>query len=126
MKLGKVIGKVWATQKDPQLEGVKLYVLQPVDEHLQAMGKAIIAADAIGSGEDEIVFWVGAREATYAFPEKKIPADAAIVGIVDSTHATPSKETKARMQKWISNLDGALPAKTNKKSLVQTKEQSAR
>ncbi len=101
MKLGKVIGKVWATQKDPQLEGVKLYVLQPVDEHLQAMGKAIIAADAIGSGEGEIVYWVGAREATYALPEKKIPADAAIVGIIDSTHAISQKEIKMRIQAWL-------------------------
>ncbi len=101
MKLGKVIGKVWATQKDPQLDGVKLYVLQPVDEHLQPMGKAIIAADAIGSGEGETVFWVGAREATYAFADKKIPADAAIVGIIDSTHAISQKEIKTRMQAWL-------------------------
>lgn len=95
MKLGRIVGKVWATQKDPQLDGVKLYVLQPVDEAYKAVGKPIIAADAIGSGEGDIVFWVGSREATFIFPDKKIPCDVGIVGIVDAANS----DTQAAMNK---------------------------
>lgn len=95
MKLGRIVGKVWATQKDPQLQGVKLYVLQPIDETYKAVGKPVIAADAIGAGEGDVVFWVGSREATFIFPDKKIPADVGIIGIVD----TATSETSANMKK---------------------------
>lgn len=94
MKLGKVIGKLWATQKDPALHGVKIYVLQPLDEHLKPMGKALIATDAVGSGEGDLVYWVGAREATFSLADRKIPSDAAIVGIVDDTWI----ESKTRIE----------------------------
>lgn len=101
MKLGKVIGKVWATCKDPQLQGVKLYVLQPIDENYQPMGKPIIAADAIGSGENEIVFWVSAREATFGIQGKKIPSDATIVGILDSSDSAPRAAIDKMKRKWL-------------------------
>ncbi len=103
MKLGRIVGKVWATQKDPQLEGVKLYVLQPVDEALRAVGKPLIAADAIGSGEDDIVFWVGSREATFIFPEKKVPCDAGIVGIVDAANSEIQALIDKRKKQLIAN-----------------------
>jgi ethanolamine utilization protein EutN len=101
MKLGKVIGKVWATQKDPQLQGVKLYVLLPIDENYEPMGKPIIAADAIGAGEGEIVFWVSAREATYGIQGKKIPSDATIVGILDSSDHVPRAVLERMKKKWL-------------------------
>jgi ethanolamine utilization protein EutN len=100
MKLGKVIGKVWATHKDPQLKGIRLYALQPVDEHHKPMGSAIIAADAIGSSEGDIVFWVSAREATFALPGKRIPSDASIVGILDSSYTAPRKEIDERKRQF--------------------------
>ena len=94
MKLGRVVGKVWATIKDRQLDGVKLFVLQPVDKNLKSIGNPIVVADAVGSGEGELVYWVSSREATFAFPDKKIPCDASIVGIVDSTYLEPQKKIK--------------------------------
>ena len=101
MKLAKVIGRVCATRKDPLLTGVRLYVLQPINEHLEPMGSAIIAADAAGSGEGDIVFWVSAREATFALPEKRIPSDASIVGILDSVYAAPRREIEDRKKEWF-------------------------
>ncbi len=83
MKLGRVLGKVWATIKDPKLKGVKLYIMQPVDEYENPLGKAIIAADAISSREGDLVFWVSGPEATLAFDDTQIPSDASIVGLVD-------------------------------------------
>lgn len=100
MKLGIIVGKVWATQKDPQLKGVKLYVLQPVDEKKEKMGKPIIAADTVGAGEGELVYWVGAREATFALPGRKIPCDASIVGIVDYTFTENENVLHKRLQDW--------------------------
>ena len=83
MKLAIVKGKVVCTIKDPQLEGVKLRIIQPVDSDGKPPGAPIVAADSVSAGDEQLVWWVAAREATYCLPEKKIPADAAIVGIVD-------------------------------------------
>jgi len=83
MKLAYVKGNVVCTMKDPQLEGVKLRIIQPVDSSGKEQGGLIVAADSVSAGDDQLVWWVAAREATYCFKEKKIPADAAIVGIVD-------------------------------------------
>ena len=103
MKLGKVIGKVWATRKDPQFTGVKLYVMIPVNENYEPMGKPIIAADIVGSNEGDIVFWVGAREATLGLPEKHMPSDATIVGILDSSYNAPREYIEKRKRDWLAN-----------------------
>ncbi|MBN1996003.1 EutN/CcmL family microcompartment protein [candidate division KSB1 bacterium] len=100
MKLGKVIGKVWATQKDPQLKGIKMYVMQPINEEYEPMGAPIIAADGVGSGEGEIVFWVSSREATLGIPGRIIPSDATIVGILDSSYTAPREEIENAKKSW--------------------------
>jgi ethanolamine utilization protein EutN len=83
MKLGRITGKVWATVKDAKLNGVTLYVLQPVDELDKPLGSELVAVDTIGSREGDLVFWVGGAEATFAFPQRQIPSDVTIVGLVD-------------------------------------------
>jgi len=100
MKLGIIVGKVWATQKDPQLKGVILYVLQPVNEKKEKTGKPIIAADTVGAGEGDLVYWVRAREATFALSGKKIPSDASIVGIVDNTFTENENALEKRLRDW--------------------------
>ncbi|MBK7257858.1 MAG: hypothetical protein IPI01_08675 [Ignavibacteriae bacterium] len=42
-----------------------------------------MVVDTIGSREGDTVFWVGGAEATFAFPDRQIPSDASIVGLVD-------------------------------------------
>jgi ethanolamine utilization protein EutN len=83
MKLGRITGKVWATVKDKRLDGVTLYVMQPVDERDTPLGPELVAVDTIGSREGDLVFWVGGAEATFAFPQRQIPSDVTIVGLVD-------------------------------------------
>lgn len=83
MKLAIVKGNVVCTVKDPQLEGVKLRIIQPIDSDGKPQGAPIVAADSVSAGDEQLVWWVAAREATYCLLEKKIPVDAAIVGIVD-------------------------------------------
>jgi ethanolamine utilization protein EutN len=83
MKLGRVTGKVWATAKDRKLEGLKLYIMQPIDEYEKPMGAELVAVDTVGSREGDVVFWVGGAEATFGHEGKQIPSDVTIVGIVD-------------------------------------------
>ncbi len=83
MKLGRVTGKVWATMKDAKLNGLTLYIMQPVDEEGKHLGSELIVVDTIGSREGDLVFWVGGAEATFAYPDRQIPSDASIVGLVD-------------------------------------------
>ena len=83
MKLAKITGKVWATIKDAKLEGIKLYIIQPVDENMIPFGKEIVALDTVGSLENDLVYWVGGAEATLVYKGKQVPSDASIVGLVD-------------------------------------------
>lgn len=83
MNLARVVGRVVATTKCDGLAGRALLVIQPLDESLEASGQSLVAADAIGSGPGEIVFFVGGREASMALPERFVPVDAAIVGHVE-------------------------------------------
>ena len=69
LKLGKITGKVWATIKDEKLQGTILYLMQPMDENLNPVGKEVVAVDTVGSREDDIVYWVGAAEATFVFDD---------------------------------------------------------
>ena len=82
MRLGKVIGRVWSTVKNPQLNGIKLSIIQPVDEKQISVGAPLVAADPLNCGQDDLIYWVGGAEATMMDP--KIPSDVTIVGLVDS------------------------------------------
>ena len=83
MRLGRVIGKVVATQKDPSLSGVRLLVVSPVDHEQKQNGEPFVAVDVVSAGHGELIYWVGSREAPNALPDKNAPVDAAIVGIAD-------------------------------------------
>jgi ethanolamine utilization protein EutN len=89
MKLGRITGKVWATAKDPKLNSLTLYVMQPVDEHDKLLGTELIAVDTVGSREGDLVYWVGGAEATFPFHDRQIPSDATIVGLVDRLDTQP-------------------------------------
>ena len=84
MYLGRVIGTVVATKKYQGLEGVKLLVIQPLNDKLQKNGEPQVAADSTRqAGPNDLVYLVGSREAALALEETFVPIDAAIVGIVD-------------------------------------------
>ena len=81
MIICKVIGHVWATKKEPNLEGLKLMVVQ---EDEPKTDKTYVAADVVGAGIGERVIVVSGSTARKAFGNDDIPADMAIVGIIDS------------------------------------------
>ncbi|MFQ5637310.1 MAG: EutN/CcmL family microcompartment protein [bacterium] len=83
MNLAKIIGTIWATCKDENLEGAKMQIIQPVDHAEKNVGGPIVAVDTVGAGPGELVYYVTAREAVIPYPTRIAPIDAAIVGIVD-------------------------------------------
>lgn len=86
MRLARVQGSVVCTRKNADMEGIKLLLIQPLSPEGKAEGEVIVAVDAIGSGAGELVFWCRAKEATIPFLPKSVPADACIIGIVDSVY----------------------------------------
>jgi ethanolamine utilization protein EutN len=79
----KVIGTLWATQKDETLRSFKLQVIQPLNARRELAGAPIIAVDTVGAGQGETVFYITSREAVIPLPVEMAPVDASIVGIVD-------------------------------------------
>ena len=94
MFLARVTGNVVATQKDKTLNGQKLLVVEPLnvkyDEKSNApaslgnTGRAIVAIDVVGAGDGQLVLVVQGSSARMTDVTKNLPADAIIVGIVDS------------------------------------------
>jgi ethanolamine utilization protein EutN len=83
MQLGRIVGNVVVTVKDPALSGVALLLVQPLGADGRPSGRVIVAADSAGAGPGEHVFVVRGREAAFPFRPAEPPADASIVGIVD-------------------------------------------
>ena len=81
--LAKVIGDIVVTHKDDNLHGIKLMVLQPLAPDGSAIGRTLVAVDAVGAGVGETVFFVRGKEASFPFHPTEVPTDAGIVGIVD-------------------------------------------
>ena len=83
MFFAKVIGTVWATRKDQNLQAFTLQFIQPLTADRKAVGDPIVAVDTIGAGPGETVFYITSREATIPLPVEMAPVDASIIGIVD-------------------------------------------
>lgn len=87
MKLARVVGRVFCARQDPGMERKTLLLIQPLRwEDETPAGDPIVAADAVGAGASEKVFWVASREAAVAFKDVP-PIDAAVVGIVEGHQA---------------------------------------
>ena len=83
MQLARVIGNVVVTRKDENLSDRTLLVLQPIGADGTAVGRSLVAVDAVGAGVGETVFFVRGKEASFPFHPREVPADAGVVGIVD-------------------------------------------
>lgn len=83
MFFAKVIGTVWATRKDENLQGFKLQFIQPLNGDRRNAGDPLVAVDTVGAGPGETVIYITAREAVIPLPVEMAPVDASIVGIVD-------------------------------------------
>jgi microcompartment protein CcmK/EutM len=85
MVLGKVIGTLVASRKEPTLEGLKLLVVRAcdVDGHPLATGAIAVAVDAVGAGLGELVLYAAGSSARQTQVTQTRPVDATIMAIVD-------------------------------------------
>ncbi|NET01472.1 MAG: EutN/CcmL family microcompartment protein [Sphaerospermopsis sp. SIO1G2] len=87
MQIAKVRGTVVSTQKDPSLTGVKLLMLQLIDENGNILPKYEVAADnSVGAGVDEWVLFSRGSAARQVLGNEQRPLDAAVVAIIDTVH----------------------------------------
>jgi microcompartment protein CcmK/EutM len=86
MQLGRIIGNVVCTMKEPALIGQKLLIVQPLDRKGRDRGRPVIALDAVGAGAGETIYWCRGREASFPFLPSTLPTEATIVGIVDAVN----------------------------------------
>ena len=89
MQIARVIGDVVVTRKDENLASVTLLVLQPIGADGAPVGRTLVAADSVGAGVGETVFFVRGKEASFPFYPMEAPVDAGVVGIVDHWNAEP-------------------------------------
>ena len=108
MYLGKVVGCVWATMKNKDLEGHRLLLVQPLTPELAKTGKRIVCADATGAGAGELVYWCRGKDSSFPCLPTEVPTDTTIVGIVDEIHLNRAASTDAV-------LKTATPAKNVRK-----------
>ena len=84
MTLGRVVGTVVATRKDPRLEGKKLLVVRYVSPDGKDEAGYVVSVDTVGAGARETVLMVSGSSARMATGCKDTPVDNAIVGIIDT------------------------------------------
>ena len=87
MRMGRVVGTVVATRKDPSLEGVKFLVVETQNLDMTPDGGYVIAVDAVGAGADDVVLLASGSSARQTNVTKDGPVDAVIMAIVDSFDA---------------------------------------
>jgi ethanolamine utilization protein EutN len=93
MRLGKVVGTVVATQKDPKLVGWKLLLVQELKMDGTPMDAYVVAVDTVGAGIGETVLTVAGSSARLANRAESVPVDSSIIGIVDSVECDGKRVT---------------------------------
>ena len=83
MVLGRVIGTLVATRKEPTLDGLKLLVVRACDVDGKPTGSIAVAVDAVGAGLGEVVLYASGSSARQTQATQNRPVDAVIMAIVD-------------------------------------------
>lgn len=84
MRIARVLGTVVSTVKHPKYKGLKLFVVQPLDETGVPNEPSFLAVDVVQSGVGDRVLVIsegnGARQ---IFKEEVLPIRSVIVGVID-------------------------------------------
>ncbi|KAA0134587.1 ethanolamine utilization protein EutN [Gimesia chilikensis] len=92
MFVGRITGSVVSSQKVDAMVGQKLLIVEPLrvnekdQSDLTPTGRSFIVVDTVGAGQGEVVLCVQGSSARFTPETKKLPIDAAIIGIVDQVH----------------------------------------
>lgn len=88
MRLCRVLGTVTSTAKHPAYRGLKLMVVEPLDESGAATARSFLAVDRVQAGEGDRVLVLsegtGVRQ-LFGLPKTAdLPIHSAIVAVVDA------------------------------------------
>ena len=84
MELARIEGTIVSTAKSERLYGYKLLLLNLINPDMSPSNNYVVAVDAVGAGEGEVVIVVRGSSARQAEKLSNVPTDASIIGIVDS------------------------------------------
>jgi len=85
MQIGRVKGSVVATRKSENMIGWKLLLVKPIDlDTFEEKGQILVAADAVGVGQGEVVMLTGGSPARQTPMTDMKPCDQLITAVVDS------------------------------------------
>jgi ethanolamine utilization protein EutN/carbon dioxide concentrating mechanism protein CcmL len=84
MLIGKVVGTVVSSVKDPKVAALKLQIVQELDERNRLRNRYIVAADTIGAGQGDLVLYATGSSARQTTLTDGRPIDAAIFAVIDS------------------------------------------
>ncbi len=84
MLLGRVVGTLVATRKEPSLDGLKFLALKQLDIDGNETGGCRVAADAVGAGIGEVVLYATGSAARQTEMTDGRPCDGVIMAIVDT------------------------------------------
>lgn len=84
MQLGRVVGTVVSTRKDPRVEGKKLLIVRLISPDGKDLDDYVVAVDTVDAGFKETVLVVAGSSARLAEECADKPIDRAIIGIVDT------------------------------------------
>lgn len=83
MILGKIVGQIISTHKDEGLDSFKLLIVQHLTLEMESKPTFVVACDAVGAGEGEVVLVVQGSSARITRNTKDKPVDAAVIAIID-------------------------------------------
>lgn len=104
--LGRVIGQVWATKKNPYLEGKKLLIVRPYcmyePDH---QTDHVVCVDPVGAETGQDVVVCLGQPARWALRDSRAPVEASIAAIVDRVEVY----SKAALQPLFEFREGMQP-----------------
>lgn len=100
MLFGRVRGTAVCTIKYPDLTGMKLMMVEPLDKHLKPAGPMQVAVDVVQAGPGDLCVMVRSREAALAMDiHTFVPVDLALIGIVDELEVRPDGDHDFTLKK---------------------------
>jgi len=84
MLLGRVVGTLVSTRKEPSLDGLRFLVVRRLTIDNEDTEGYVVASDAVGAGLGEVVLYATGSSARQTKLTHERPNDAVIMAIVDT------------------------------------------
>jgi len=84
MLLGRVVGTLVSTRKEPSLDGLRFLVVRRLTIDNEDTSGYVVASDAVGAGLGEVVLYATGSSARQTKLTHQRPNDAVIMAIVDT------------------------------------------